>query len=150
MRRPRDLARVAHAGGRNITRQRRAILEALRNAEGHPTALELYDAARQELPGLTQATVYRNLQVLQELGLIAEVEGVDGARRFDDNPERHRHVVCTRCGRVADIMVRERAATLDQAQQATDFQLTGYRLSFEGICPQCRRNEEAPNDQRRD
>lgn len=145
MRRPRDLARAAHAGGRNITRQRRAILEALRNAEGHPTALELWELARRELPGLTQATVYRNLQVLEELGLVAAVEGVDGARRYDGDPEPHRHVVCTRCGRVADIVFPERPATLAQAQQATDFRLTGYRLSFEGICPECRRSEEAPN-----
>ena len=145
-----ELSQVARDKGRNITRQREAILCALRRAHTHPTALELFDAVRPEVPSITLATVYRNLKVLEELGLVAEVKGPGGAARYDGNPEKHWHVTCTRCGRVGDISGPERPLTLAAAQEVTDFCLTGYHLSFEGVCPECRRSETAPESEGRD
>jgi len=132
----RDLPRRTRLTGRNITKQRRAILVALRQMRSHPTATELFDRVRTQLPRVTLATIYRNLRVLQELGLVKEITG-GAAGRFDATTHPHTHVRCTQCGRVEDIDVEFVDNLLDSGRERTDYVVTGCDVVFEGICPAC-------------
>ena len=143
-----ELERAIRNSGHNLTRQRQAILDALRSTKSHPTALELFDIVREHMPNITLATVYRNLGVLRELGLAQELGGEFQASRYDAVTECHPHVRCIRCGRTDDIECDEPPNTDRQAQKHTDFVITGHSLIFEGLCPKCQAQASAPNTER--
>ena len=85
------------------TPQRRVILEELQKTSSHPTAAELYAKVRRRLPRISLGTVYRNLDLLAEMGKIQKLDLAGGETRFDGNPEPHCHMRCVRCGRVDDL-----------------------------------------------
>jgi Fur family transcriptional regulator, ferric uptake regulator len=121
---------------RRTTRQRQVILEELRKVTSHPTAIGVYEAVRRRLPRISLGTVYRNLDLLSEAGLIRKLELGGGEARFDGNAEPHDHVRCVRCGRVDDLA----GPPLDLlGGRANDlgYRILGHRLEFLGICPQC-------------
>ncbi len=86
-----------------MTRQRMVILDTLRSMVSHPTADEVYEAVRGILPHISLGTVYRNLEVLTEMGLIMRLDIGGGQRRYDGRAERHYHLRCINCERVVDI-----------------------------------------------
>lgn len=120
-----------------ITKQRETILEELRKVSTHPSADELYQLVRRRLPHISLGTVYRNLDLLSQQGLIAKLSGVGGQAMYDGNQERHDHVRCAGCGRMYDIPAAPvEGVTLPAAPRG--FVISGYRLEFFGMCPDCR------------
>ena len=87
---------------RRNTRQRQVVLEELKNLGSHPTAAELYEIARRRLPKISLGTVYSNLELLAQLGVIRKLQTSGSVARFDGDRGRHYHVCCVRCGRVDD------------------------------------------------
>jgi Fur family ferric uptake transcriptional regulator len=85
-----------------MTRQRQIILEELRKADTHPSADEVYETVRKRLPRISLGTVYRNLEILSELGEIQKLELGGDLKRFDRKPNKHYHIRCMNCGRVDD------------------------------------------------
>jgi len=85
------------------SKKREAILEAMRMTKSHPTAEWLYQQLKPEHPDLSLGTVYRNLTLFRQQGVIRSVGVVDGHERFDANTENHTHFVCTCCHSVIDI-----------------------------------------------
>ena len=81
---------------RKNSRKRAAILEALAAVTEHPTAEMLYNRLKPRYPELSLGTVYRNLSVLAEEGLVVTVARVDGQERYDARTEPHAHFVCRR------------------------------------------------------
>jgi len=126
-----------------MTRQRRVILEELKRATSHPTADKVYRAARRTLPRISLATVYRNLEILSGRGLIARLEATDGRRRYDGNVQEHYHVRCIRCGRVGHVHIKPVALKKHTLSRGSDYEITGHRLEFVGICPRCQRKTAA-------
>lgn len=121
-----------------MTHQRQVILEELRAVTSHPTADDLFSKVRQRLPKISLATVYRNLELLAESGVIQKLETGGRQKRFDGNAMRHDHIRCLGCGRVADVP-GEALDTPDEAfPEVAGFKVLGYRLEFEGLCPDCR------------
>lgn len=122
-----------------ITRQRKVILEGLKNSTSHPTAGEVYDMVRQELPRVSLGTVYRNLETLSRDGNILKLDLDDeGQKRFDGRIDPHYHLRCLNCGRVLDINLPPQIEIIDKANRITDCQITGHKLEFTGLCPRCR------------
>ncbi len=119
------------------TKQRRLILEALRNTDRHPTADEIFGLVRSKLPRISLGTVYRNLEVLAEQGLVQRLDGGGRQRRFDARTEDHYHVRCLGCGRVADLPSLRIDIPAREAAAGTDFEVVGFGLEFLGICPVC-------------
>ena len=85
-----------------MTPQRRVILEELRRVNDHPAADEIYHRVRKRLPKISLGTVYRNLEVLCELGEIQRLELSGSTKRYDGVPNKHYHIRCVECGRVDD------------------------------------------------
>lgn len=125
------------------TRQREVILEELRKLRSHPTAAGLYDVVRRRLPKVSLATVYRNLERLNELGYVRKLDLGGSEARFDGDLTRHDHVRCVRCGRVDDL----RGPPLELGRDAHDdwagYEIVDYRLEFLGVCPSCRQDRGA-------
>ncbi len=130
------------SGKFRITRQRQVILEELRKDTSHPTADEVCQRVRQKLPHISLGTVYRNLELLAEYGLIQKIELAGSQRRFDGNAETHYHIHCNRCGRVEDLPVRPFRINENSFRATTRFQITGHRVEFFGLCPKCRNESE--------
>lgn len=130
------------SGKFRITRQRQVILEELRKVTTHPTADEVCQMVRQKLPHISLGTVYRNLELLAEHGLIQKIELAGSQRRFDGNVENHYHIHCKRCARVDDLPVRPFPIKENDYSSATDFQITGHRVEFFGLCPECKNQRE--------
>ena len=125
--------------GPELTPQRRAVLQAIRSREDHPTAGEVFAAARTELPSISFATVYNSLRYLKQAGLIREISFGDGASRYDREIDRHDHAICTACGKLADFDLPETADLLRAAARKSRFRAESIHLTLMGICPDCRK-----------
>ncbi len=121
-----------------MTKQRRIILEEIRNVRTHPTADELYQIVRKRLPCISLGTVYRNLELLATNGDILKISMAGNQKRFDGTAFPHSHVHCTRCGAVADV---ESAPSTDHVDLGTvtapNFSITHSVLNFYGVCSKC-------------
>jgi Fe2+ or Zn2+ uptake regulation protein len=122
-----------------MTRQRKAILKALRQTDSHPTADQVYLTVRTHLPNVSLGTVYRNLEFLSQDGLIRKLEVGGSQRRYDGNINDHCHVRCLHCGRVADIWIEPISLTNTLVESHTDFEVMGHHLDFVGVCPDCQK-----------
>ena len=130
------------------SKQRQAILEDLRGLTSHPTAADLYQMVRARLPRISLGTVYRNLELLAEMGAIQKLEMGGTEARFDGNADYHHHIRCLRCGRVDDLHDVSQVLTdvLAGVRRAhtSGYDILGYQLVFSGICPGC--GEKQPDD----
>ena len=119
-------------------RKRSAILACLRNTHAHPSAEMLHEMLHQEHPDISLATVYRNLTLFKNQGLIQSLGTVGGIERFDANIEPHVHFVCTDCHSIIDlpqIAVPEQLRSTVEA--ATAGKVSECQLSFTGTCQNC-------------
>ena len=128
-----------------MTRQRRTIMEALDGVDNHPAADEIYEMVRQKLPHISLGTVYRNLDILSEHGLIRKLEFAGSQRRFDGIARNHYHLRCTGCGRVEDAPVEPVTMLEEDLRKVSDYDIVGHRLEFIGLCPKCKQKEHGSN-----
>ena len=126
-----------------MTRQRQIILEELRKVDTHPSADQVYETVRKRLPRISLGTVYRNLEILSELGEIQKLELGGDLKRFDRKPNKHYHIRCMNCGRVDDAPIAPLNQVEDELYGATVYTIIGHRLEFEGLCPQCSKTSES-------
>ena len=124
-----------------MTRQRKVILEELRKLHTHPSADEIYEVVRHRLPRISLGTVYRNLEVLSELGEIQKLELSGLLKRFDWDTKKHYHIRCVRCSRVDDAPIAPLNQLDNELYGATVFEIIGHNLEFTGLCPECSRKE---------
>jgi Fe2+ or Zn2+ uptake regulation protein len=117
----------------------RAVLEVLRSAENHPTALEVYELVRHTRPHIGLATVYRALHQLTEQGLIKEFGRDADCIRYDARTNRHDHAICTECGALLDLPVEVQVsgAMLQKAAQAAGITLASHEIRIYGTCAAC-------------
>jgi Fur family transcriptional regulator, peroxide stress response regulator len=124
--------------GVKLTRQRQIVLDAIQSGEHHPTAAEIFDAARAKMPGLSFATVYNSLRYLKDAGLVLEITFGNGASRYDRETDRHDHAICSQCGKLVDFDLPGTVALTRAAARASKFKAESIRLTLVGLCPQCR------------
>lgn len=127
--------------GVRFTPQRQAILEFLLETQSHPTADEIYHHVKEKFPGVSLGTIYNTLNMLKEHGHLLELSYGDMSSRFDGNPKNHYHIVCSHCGRVVDYH-RPLIDMNDEVTRESGFIITGHRMEFYGVCPECRKEEQ--------
>jgi Fur family ferric uptake transcriptional regulator len=128
-----------------LTTQRQIILEELAKVKTHPTASELYDMVRKRLPRIGLGTVYRNLELMAENGMILKLEVGGTQKRFDATTDTHYHIRCSSCGKVDDIDTPVLEELVKEAAASSSYQVLGHHVEFSGICPSCQK--EAKNKQ---
>ncbi len=126
-----------------LTTQRQIILEELGKVTSHPTANEVYDMVRKRLPRIGLGTVYRNLELMAESGIILKLEVGGTQKRFDATVESHYHVRCNSCGRVDDIDIPVQESINDMAAAATEYTILGHHIEFTGTCKVCAEQKTA-------
>ena len=120
-----------------LTNQRQVILEELRKVKSHPTANEVYDMVRTRLPRIGLGTVYRNLDLLAEKGIIKKLEVGGEQKRFDGDTSQHYHIRCVDCHRVEDIFIEIDKELEKNASSCCNYQILGHHVEFSGICSSC-------------
>ncbi len=121
------------------TRQRQAILEVLQGTTTHPTADAIYEEVKKLVPSISKGTVYRNLKVLREMGMIAERKLDDTMAHYDYRCEPHAHFHCQHCGGVLDVEGSFDAGLDKLVEQATGLRIYSHELEFRGLCRDCQK-----------
>ncbi len=118
-----------------ITKQRQIILEQLKKHHDHPSADIIYDEVRKVLPRVSLGTIYRNLEIMSEAGIILKIEQGGGQKRFDPNPKVHPHFRCTNCGAIEDVDIDINFPKImtNESHRRVD----GANLEFFGFCESC-------------
>jgi len=125
-----------------LTTQRQIILEELSKVSCHPTAGEVYDMVRKRLPRIGLGTVYRNLELMAESGVIVKLEVGGTQKRFDATTDLHYHIRCSECGKVDDIELPVQHDINHIASEETDYQILGHHIEFSGVCQTCSSSAE--------
>ncbi|SHO44614.1 Fur family transcriptional regulator [Desulfopila aestuarii] len=120
-----------------LTTQRQIILEELGKVTCHPTANEVYDMVRKRLPRIGLGTVYRNLELLADSGVILKLEVGGTQKRFDATVDPHYHIRCSACGKVDDIDIPLQEHINQAATAASSYKVLGHHIEFSGFCHSC-------------
>lgn len=118
------------------TQQRQLVLDAVIARTDHPSADQIFHALRLQLPTISRATVYRNLHLLVELGLIHSVR-LGQTDRYEPPQHEHDHVLCRLCGRVMDLCNVQHTASHQEVGDQTGYLIEHHHMVFEGVCPTC-------------
>ena len=133
----RDVREKFRRSGYTLTSQRRAVLDALEDFRGHPSAEEVYLAVKKRNPRVALGTVYQALSVLEEIGLIEAKRWSESPVRYDLNTEPHHDIRCVRCGAVAEVPGAELGDFAARIRENTPYEVTNTSLVIEGVCPAC-------------
>jgi len=130
-----------------MTHQREIILSEIKKCSTHPTADELYERIKKKLPRISLATVYRNLEIMSEAGLIKKLEISGRQKRFDWDLHQHDHIYCMECHRVDNIDLGRKKQIALPTDEHHGYQVSGCRIEFYGICPECAQKLETSKHQ---
>jgi len=121
-----------------LTKQRRAVLQVIRDSDEHLTANEIYQYAHRLLPTISFATVYNSLRYLKNEGLIGEVRFGADCTRYDRKLNRHDHAICNNCGKLVDLELSIPGGLIKEAAKRSKFRAGSIELTLRGLCPDCR------------
>lgn len=131
-----------HSEGKRMTAQRRLLLEVIRQSKGHLDVGEIYQRARSKDPRISLSTVYRNLNLLKELGLISELHLDQEHHHYELKEEReHHHLICSRCGEVAEFESPQVEKLIAQVSKEKGFRVERVYIDLGGLCERCRARE---------
>ena len=119
------------------SRQRECIKEYLNASCEHPTADTVYLSVKQEFPNISLGTVYRNLNLLADLGEAVKITAPNGGVHFDGRTEPHYHFHCNKCGRVIDLQLDELNCINKAAGENFDGIIENHSMMFYGTCRDC-------------
>jgi len=118
------------------TRQRRVVYDTIQKTHSHPTADWIFEQVRTEVPKISLGTVYRNLSVLKEEGVIREIYGNDRRAHYDADLSPHGHFICTDCGQIWDVFgIPE--VDWRTLKELVGCEVTEQKLDFQGRCAAC-------------
>ena len=154
------IAAIVSAGHSN-TRARRAVIQALCEAGGQATPTRLLELGRVHQPGLGLVTVYRTLEILDELGLVRKLHLDEGCSTYALSPAgvlsdeiqpraaasavrvHSHHVICRRCRRAVEFAGCDIQMVVAAVEAQTGYRVTEHWLEMFGLCPECQEVEEA-------
>ncbi|MDP4145392.1 MAG: Fur family transcriptional regulator [Bacillota bacterium] len=128
--------------GYKLTPQRRAVLDIIIKNDGkHLTAEELYDLVKVVCPEIGLATVYRTVQLLEEIGVIYKLDLNDGCNRYElvhqNENHQHHHLICTSCGTVIEVQGDLLENLEHIVEEKYDFAIKNHSVKFYGVCSDC-------------
>ena len=121
----------------NYSRQRESIKDFLSTRKDHPTADTIYMNIRKQFPNISLGTIYRNLNLLSDIGEIIRLTTGDGCDHYDFNTAPHNHFVCTRCHSVLDLEMDSIDDIVEVARKNFPGRIDRHCTYFYGICAEC-------------
>lgn len=123
---------------RRFSKQRQIIYDTIKNNPVHPSADVIYNMLKEEYPELSLGTVYRNLNVLTDMGLIVKISAGLDCEHYDGNTDRHYHLVCDKCHRLFDVYIPYQEDIVESAQKNSKHEIHTHELIFTGVCENCK------------
>ena len=133
-----DIRERFRRSGYTLTSQRKAVLEALGESRGHPSAEDVYLLVKQKNPRVALGTVYQALGVLEEIGVIEAKHWSESPTRYDLNVGPHLDIRCLDCGEVSEVPGVHFGGLEESIRAATPYEVTRATVVVEGLCPACR------------
>jgi Fe2+ or Zn2+ uptake regulation protein len=125
-----------------MTPQRLAILHVLHHAGKHLSPTEVFEQAREELPRITETTVYRTLEFLALNGLARPAYMGSGHLVYEIARHEHHHLKCRNCGHEIEVEHTLLEKLYSELEAASGYRLTDSHVTFFGLCPNCQKGEE--------
>lgn len=123
----------------NYSKQREIILEVIKNNRTHPTAEEIYILVTKKEPKISRSTVYRNINILVEKGIIEKITITTGPDRYDYLYEEHYHAICKVCGKAFDFYYKfEKDTLISNIKKQTNVDIDINSITINGICEKCK------------
>ena len=132
-----------------ITNPRKVVIDTLLNMDGHHcTVEELYDEISKNHPNIGVATVYRTINMLYELRLVAKLDLLDGVDRYEilTRDHHHHHLVCDKCGKTMEVMEDYLDPLEEMISKKYNFKIHSHFVKFSGICKECTDRMEKNED----
>jgi len=124
--------------GYRVTEPRRAVAQLIADQDGHFSAADLVAEARARRSGIGRATIFRTLELLSDLGVVERIDLPSGEHAYVGcAPTHHHHVVCSRCGRTAEIEDAGLRTVVGEVTRRTGYRIDEHRLELFGLCPAC-------------
>ncbi len=120
------------------TSQKQAVLHWVMQSKHHPTADDVFQGVKGDLPKISFATVYRNLDALAQEGKIKEVQFVDKKKRYEPLLHPHQHFICTKCERIIDMELSKLLNVEEIGKKLQCHQVQSFNLELIGLCAACR------------
>jgi Fe2+ or Zn2+ uptake regulation protein len=127
--------------GFRVTAQRMAVLHVLRHAQSRLSPSEVYQQARQDLPSLTETTVYRALDFLSRNGFVWPIRMQKGHLVYELAGSRHAHLICPKCGSEIELEHALLKSVYAKLEAGSGYRLTDDHLTFFGLCPKCQKTD---------
>jgi len=125
--------------GYKLTSQRKAVLSVITHSHDHLTPADIYERVHQQHPGIGLVTVYRTLELLDQLGLICEVHVGDNGRSYllRRPAGHHHHLICSGCNKVVDFTDCDLTQMMERVSRKTGFEIDSHLVEFVGRCQDC-------------
>lgn len=132
--------------GYRITHPRRVLADLIATHDGHFTIAELEAVARARRLGISRATLFRALDLLEELGIVERIDLPTGEHAYVAcDAAHHHHVVCSRCGRTAEVADHGLAEAVAAMARESGYRIDTHRLELFGFCRHCQAKTATPN-----
>lgn len=122
-----------------LTPQRVELVRLIASSEGHPSAAQLYARIKRQFPTMSQATVYKTLALLKEMGEVLEIDLRDDSHYDGNRPQPHPHLICIKCNKIIDGEADFDQMTIRKLEQASGYKILRSQISFYGLCPDCKK-----------
>lgn len=125
--------------GYKVTPQRRIVINEILNTHEHLTPAAIYDRVEKEHPGIGLVTIYRTLEILEDLGLICETHSGHSCRSYlmRQSNQHHHHLICSDCGKVVDFGDCGLEELENRLAEKSGFKINSHLLEFSGQCREC-------------
>jgi len=120
-----------------LTPQRLELIDMLSKENRHWTVEELYQLLNEKMPSVSITTVYNNVHLFVDIGLVKEIQFGEGLSKYEWKKSDHYHIVCSECGEIVDIWYPTLKEVESFAKSISKFQISSHNLQFYGICNQC-------------
>jgi Fur family peroxide stress response transcriptional regulator len=117
-----------------------SLVRIIAASEGHPNASQLYERIKSQHPTMSQATVYKTLAMLKDLGEVLEIDLHEDSHYDGNKPYPHPHLVCIRCHKIMDGEADLAQPLVDELERGSGYHIVRHQLTFYGYCPDCQKS----------
>lgn len=122
-----------------LTPQRVELVRLIASSEGHPSATQLFAKIKSRFPTMSQATVYKTLALLKEMGQVLEIDLRDDSHYDGNRPQPHPHLICMKCNKIVDGELSLDQSSIRKMEKVSGYTILRPQISFYGLCPDCKK-----------